>query len=205
MTKLAAPQQGPASERLLPLTAPSPEDELSGTVGTVGTRWGHEDADHDHRRDISRSPNERLNHPTHFTTRYDRAGPHPKVSPITQQQYMQKKLVKSRGYHLQPPSFNTEDISPEAAAASTENKSNARHLDSSSSEVPSHSRMSRSPYSPPPPPDPPDIRLAPTGDSSPQRVTPNASDTMDPGSDTVPPVSRFTKILSKKCGNIFSC
>ena len=186
MTKLAAPQQGPASERLLPLTAPSPEDELSGTVGT---RWGHEDVDRDRRRDISRSPNERLNHPTHFTTRYDRAGPHPKVSPITQQQYMQKKLVKTRGYHLQPPpSFNTEDISH--VAASTENISNARHLDSS--EVPSHSRMSRSPYSPPPPPDPPDIHLAPTGDSSPpQRVTPNdPSESMDPaGSDTVPPVS----------------
>ena len=135
-----------ASERLLPSTAPSPEEELSGSVGT---RWKH--GDPHHRRDISRSPNERLNPPTHFTTttRYDREGPHPKeVSPITQQEYMQKKLVKTRGYHLQPPpSFNTEDISH--VAASTENISNARHLDSS--EVPSHSRMSRSPYSPPPP------------------------------------------------------
>ena len=176
-----------ASERLLPSTAPSPEEELSGSVGT---RWKY--GDPDHRRAISRSPNKRLNPPTHFTTttRYDREGPHPKeVSPITQQQYMQKKLVKTRGYHLQPPlSFNTEDISP--VAASTENISNARHLDSS--EVPSHSRMSRSPYSPPPPPDPPDIRLAPTEDlSPPQRVTPNdPSESMDlAGSDTVPPVS----------------
>ena len=162
-----------ASERLLPSTAPSPEEELSGSVGT---RWKY--GDPDHRRAISRSPNKRLNPPTHFTTttRYDREGLHPKeVSPITQQQYMQKKLVKTRGYHLQPPpSFNTEDISP--VAASTENISNARHLDSS--EVPSHSRMSRSPYSPPQPD--PDLRLAtPT-------TPPNVSENMDPGNDPVP-------------------